>query len=127
MALPALLVEVLRDHRKAQLAQRLTALVWVDDGLVFTTSVGTALEPRNVARSWAALCEKAGVRVVRLHDLRHAAASFALAAGLDMKVIQTMLRHSRMATTADIYAHVLQDVQRAGADRMDGVLRMLGG
>jgi integrase len=127
MALPALLVDVLRDHRKAQLAQRLTALVWVDDGLVFTTSVGTALEPRNVARSWAALCEKAGVRVVRLHDLRHAAASFALAAGLDMKVIQTMLRHSRMATTADIYAHVLQDVQRAGADRMDGVLRMLGG
>ncbi|HEY3924271.1 MAG TPA: tyrosine-type recombinase/integrase [Acidothermaceae bacterium] len=127
MALPALLVEVLREHRRAQRVQRLAAPAWVDDSLVFTTRVGTALEPRNVSRSWAALCLAAGVRPVRLHDLRHSAASFALAAGVSMKVVQTMLRHSRMATTADIYAHVLEDVQRAGADRMDGVLRTIGG
>jgi site-specific recombinase XerD len=118
-------VEVIREHRKAQLAQRMAALGWVDDSLVFTTAIGTALEPRNVSRSWTALCVRAGIRPVRLHDLRHSAASFALAAGVDMKVVQTMLRHSRLATTADIYTHVLEDVQRAGAARMDGVLREL--
>jgi integrase len=91
--------------------------VWVDGNLVFTTGAGTAIEPRNVNRSWTALSAAAGVRPVRLHDLRHSAASFALAAGVDMKVVQTMVRHSRLATTADIYIHVLEDVQRAGANR----------
>jgi integrase len=90
---------------------------------VFTTNVGTALEPRNVSRSWASLCTKAGVRKMRLHDLRHSAASFMFAAGVDLKLVQTMLRHSRLATTADVYAHVLDEVQHQAADRMDGVLR----
>ena len=51
-------------------------------GLVFTTSVGTALEPRNVSRSWERVCERAGLdRHLRIHDLRHAAASFLLLQG----------------------------------------------
>src|SRR5262249_14810258 len=47
MSLPAALVEVLRIHRKTQVAQRLAAKVWVDPDLIFTTSVGNALEPRT--------------------------------------------------------------------------------
>jgi integrase len=64
---------------------------------------------------------------VRIHDLRHSAASFMLAAGVDLKLIQTTLRHSRLATTADVYAHVLDEVQQQAAARMDGVLRALSG
>jgi hypothetical protein len=45
---------------------RLAATAWSDPGLVFTTGVGTAVEPRNVNRAWATLCEKAGVRPVRV-------------------------------------------------------------
>jgi integrase len=96
-------------------------------GLVFTTHVGTALEPRNVNRAWEALCARAGVRRIRLHDLRHSAATFMLAAGADLKLIEATLRHSRLSTTSDIYTHVLADVQRQAADRMDGVLRKLSG
>ncbi len=40
-----------------------------------------------------------------------------------MKVVQATLRHSRMATTADLYTHVLEEVQRAGAEQMDSLLR----
>jgi integrase len=50
-----------------------------------------------------------------------------LDAGVDMKVIQTTLRHSRLATTADVYAHVLEEVQRTEADRMGDVLGSLDG
>jgi integrase len=127
LAPPTFLVDVLTQHRQEQLAQRLAAPVWVGPGLVFATHVGTALEPRNVSRAWEALCNRAGVRRVRLHDLRHSSASFALVAGVDMKVIQAKLRQSRLATTEDLYTHVLEGVQRAGADRMDAVLRGLAG
>src|SRR5262249_15404037 len=127
IALPEFLVTALRDHWKAQAEERLAAVAWVDPGLVFTTQVGTALEPRNVNRSWEALWSRAGVRRVRLHDLRHSAATFMYAAGADLKLIQTTLRHSRLSTTSDIYAHVFADVQRQAAEHMDGVLRQISG
>jgi integrase len=125
IALPASLVTALEEHAEVQRLERMVAVAWVDPGLVFTTSVGTALEPRNINRCWSALCTKAGVRQMRLHDLRHSAASFMFAAGVDLKLVQTTLRHSRLATTADVYAHVLDEVQHQAADRMDIVLRSL--
>jgi integrase len=94
---------------------------------VFTTSIGTAIEPRNLNRAWHAVCERAGVRPLRIHDLRHAAASFAYAAGADPKEIQAQLRHTRLSTTTDIYTAVFESVRKGTADRMDGVLRKLGG
>jgi integrase len=126
MALPRALVEVLREHRREQLAARLAAKVWADPDLIFTTSIGTALEPRNVNRSWSALCERVGVKV-RLHDLRHAAASLAFAEGASIKEVQAMLRHTRQGTTADIYVNVFESVRQGTADRMDGVLRRIVG
>jgi integrase len=127
LSLPTALVEVLREHRREQVAARLAARVWVDPDLVFTTSVGTALEPRNVNRAWTALCARVGVDGVRLHDLRHAAASLAFAAGASIKEVHAMLRHTRQSTTSDLYVHVYESVRRGTADRMDGVLRKLGG
>ena len=123
LALPTTLAAELEAHRVAQLKERMAAAAWVDPGLVFTTGVGSALEPRNVNRAWAALCDKAGVGPVRVHDLRHTAASFLLAQGVDMKVVQTTLRHTRLSTTADVYTHVQAEVQRAAAGRMDDLLQ----
>ena len=126
LSLPLALVEMLRLHRRDQVAARLAARVWVDPDLIFTTSVGTAIEPRNVNRAWTALCGRAGVKV-RLHDLRHAAASMAFAAGSSVKEVQAMLRHTRESTTIDLYVHVFESVRRGTADRMDGVLRRIAG
>jgi integrase len=125
LPLPAVVVEALRGHRAAQLQERLASAVWVDDALVFTTGIGTALEPRNVLRSFHALCDHAEVRRVRIHDLRHAAASFMLLQGVDMRVVMGTLGHSRLATTSDLYTHLLEPVQRAAADRMDDLLRQV--
>lgn len=127
LSMPAALVEVLRDHRREQLRTRMAARVWLDSDLVFTTGVGTALEPRNVNRSWTAVCKRAGVEGVRLHDLRHAAASLAFAAGASVREVQSMLRHTRQSTTSDLYIEVYKEVREHTAERMDGVLRKLGG
>lgn len=64
------------------------------------------LEPRNVLRRFGTLAERAGLRGVHLHTLRHSAASFLLAAGTHTKVVQEHLGHSSYAITADIYSPV---------------------
>ncbi len=125
MPLPVAVVRELEAHRRSQLKERLSASFWADPDLVFTTGIGTALEPRNVTRAWRALCVAAGVEPVRVHDLRHTAASLLLQRGVDLKVVQQMLRHSRLSTTADIYAHVNEEMERAAAAQMDEILTQL--
>lgn len=124
VALPQYVVDALALWEAQQNGRRATSPAWSDLGLVFTTGVGTAIEPRNINRAWERLCEKAGTRYLRLHDLRHACASYLLAAGVDVKSVQGALRHSRLATT-ELYLHALEDVPRAAADEMDRVMGRL--
>lgn len=119
---PPPLVAVLVAHRDEQAAARLAATSWAEPDRVFTTTRGTPLDPRNVNLEWAKVCASAGIDPVRPHDLRHSMATFALRQGVDLKTIQTMLRHSRLATTADLYTHVLREVQRSGSDRIGDLL-----
>jgi integrase len=122
--LPRSAVDTLRAHRIRQSEERVTAgAVWRDNGLVFTTEVGTPLEPRNVLRRFELLAQRAGLKGVHLHTLRHSAASFLLAAGTHTKVVQEHLGHSSYAITADIYSHVGPAQQREAADRLDAALR----
>jgi integrase len=118
-ALTKTAAEALGRWKPEQNRVQLAAARWADLGLVFTTAHGTALEPRNVNRAWARLCEKAGVPAgIRLHDLRHACASYALANGADLKSVQRLLRHARLDTT-QLYLHAVDEVPRAGADAID--------
>jgi integrase len=122
--LPCSAVETLKAHRTRQEDERRTAEdTWREHGLVFTTEIGTPLEPRNVLRRFEALAERAGLKGVHLHTLRHSAASFLLAAGTHTKVVQEHLGHSSYAITADIYSHVGPTLQREAADRLDQALR----
>jgi len=123
--LPDAAVEALARWRVEQRKTRMAAPAWADLGLVFTTGLGTAVEPRNINRQWEKVRDRAGItRPARLHDLRHACASYALAGGADLKTVQRMLRHARISTT-QVYVHALEDVPRAGADVMDRVLEGL--
>jgi integrase len=122
--LPRSAVETLKAHRARQADERSSATgVWQDNGLVFTTEIGTPLEPRNVLRRFEQLAQRAGLEGVHLHTLRHSAASFLLAAGTHTRVVQEHLGQSSYAITADIYSHVGPTLQREAADRLDQALR----
>ena len=125
VALPEVLVEALREHRERQDLERAEALAWVNPNLVFSTHLGTWFDPQNVYVFWHALCDRAGVRRCRPHDLRHTAASVLLMQGADMRTVMEVLGHSRMATTSDLYTHVLAEVKADAAMRMDAFLRGL--
>jgi integrase len=112
-------VAVLKAWRKAQLAERLRwGGAWTDTGHVFTAERGGPLHPDRITDifEWAAF--KADLPPIRLHDLRHGAASIAHAAGADMKQISHMLRHASQAITADIYTSVFEEADAELAEDM---------
>ncbi len=84
-----------------------------------TDYVFAAQDGRPVSHTWARkelvrIADAAGVRRIRLHDLRHTYATLALLAGVQVHVVSERLGHSRVSITMDVYAGVLQE-QRAGA------------
>ncbi|MCY7341969.1 MAG: site-specific integrase [Pseudonocardia sp.] len=110
-------VAVLRAHKARQAAERLAwGPAWVESGLVFTREDGSALHPEYVTRHFERLARAAGLPPIRLHDLRHGAATLALAGGADLKTVSEMLGHSTITITADTYATVLSEVARRAAE-----------
>jgi integrase len=87
--------------------------------LVFTNVTGGPLEPSNVFKRFMVTLAAAGLLEQRFHDLRHYAASFLLAQGVPMRVVMDILGHSQMATTADLYSHVMPAGHRDVADLLD--------
>jgi integrase len=70
-------------------------------------------------RSFRPLLVRAGLPSIRLHDLRHSAATLLLSLGEHPKVVQERLGHSTIGVTMDIYSHVLPDMQRNAASKLD--------
>jgi integrase len=117
VALDGNTVLVLRAHRVQQDRERRAAGDgWVESGLVFTEVDGSPLHPADVTDHFRFLARQAGLPPIRLHDLRHGAATIALAAGVDMKVVQHMLRHASITTTSDLYTNVLPELAREAAE-----------
>jgi integrase len=114
VALDAGAVGLLMGHRLRQDTER--ELGYVDHGLVFAASNGDPLRPDLVTKRFVELCDEAGVRQVRLHDLRHGRASLLLAAGVDIAVVSKILGHGSLSITSDTYAHLLEGVGAAAAE-----------
>jgi integrase len=117
IALDSDTVQALRRHRLQQDKDRETwGSAWVETGRVFTRENGELLHPANVTRRFIELCEEIGLPPIRLHDLRHGAATLAHAAGADLKAIQEMLGHSSITITADTYTSPLPEADLAIAE-----------
>ncbi|MFF7155333.1 tyrosine-type recombinase/integrase [Streptomyces sp. NPDC008139] len=110
-------VEVLKRHRERQEADREQwASAWAETGLVFTQEDGSWLHPGKVTDLFERLVVASGLPPIRLHDLRHGAATLMLAAGVDVKVVSDTLGHSDTRITRDIYQSVLPQVGRSAAE-----------
>lgn len=110
-------VTVLRAHRKQQMADRLAmGRRWVASDKVFTAADGSPLDPNDVSDQFEDLTMEAGLPPIRLHDLRHGAASLMISAGVDMKVIQETLGHANIGLTANTYTSIFPDLATAAAE-----------
>jgi integrase len=122
--LPNTVVEALKLRREQQETDRLAAGVelWEDWGLVLTTRFGTPLSPRHGYREFQRLVAAAGLRRVRLHDLRHTAASLMLAQGVNPRVVMEILGYSQISITRNTYSHVAPASSPEALARVEGLL-----
>lgn len=117
IALDTATVAVLREyHRGQRHLARATDIEAVEYGMVFCWPDGRPLSPDWLTHHFHYLVVGSGLPPVRLHDLRHGAASLALAAHADLRVVQDMLGHTSYAFTADTYTAVLPEVAYQAAD-----------
>lgn len=126
--MPAACRSALERHLELQAQERAAAgSGWTDHGLVFTTKSGTPIDPRNVNRHFAELCDSADLRRLRFHDLRHSCATLLYEQGVPIENIQDVLGHSSPTITKLIYVEVTEPVQRAALDRLDYLFNETGG
>ncbi|MGI5214874.1 tyrosine-type recombinase/integrase [Plantactinospora sp. CA-290183] len=92
---------------------------WPNTGFFFVQPDGQPWHPDTVTYRFERLVRDCGLPPIRLHDLRHCAATFLKAAGADLKDVQELLGHSSITITGDTYTSVIAelDVERAKAER----------
>ncbi|MFD0686046.1 tyrosine-type recombinase/integrase [Actinomadura fibrosa] len=123
IALDHTTVAALRAHRTRQLAEQdAHGDGYCDSGHVFTNLNGEPVSPGWLTHQFQRLIVEQEMPPIRLHDLRHGAATLALAAGVELKVVQEMLGHSSIVLTADTYTSVLPQVARTAAEKTAALL-----
>ena len=96
---------------------------WAEDhDLVFARVNGTPVRPDWVLDRFHELTEQAGLLRVRLHDLRHLAATLMLTAGVPLALVSKVLRHATSGITVDRYGHLTAEAALAAADSLGTVL-----
>ncbi|MBW4717327.1 site-specific integrase [Saccharothrix sp. SC076] len=83
---------------------------------VFSRRNGKPLRPEHVLHRFHHLTTAAGLPKIRVHDLRHFAATTMLNSNLPLAVISRAMRHSHLSTTTDVYGHLLRHVAHDAAD-----------
>jgi integrase len=107
----------LRQDTHAE-ARKAEGLPWANSGLVFVGEDGAPIHPQSATDQFKNLTLTADLPPIRLHDGRHGAATQALAAGVEMKVVSELLGHSSTAITADTYSSVLDELKRDATDKI---------
>jgi integrase len=121
------LLDVVSQALKLQ-AERQTAYradmgaAWPNTNLVFITRTGRPIEPRNLVRSFRRICDTNKIRIIKVHHLRHTVGSLLKDLGVPARDAQTILGHTRISTTLEIYTSTDEEARRDALIRLNGLL-----
>jgi integrase len=110
---------LLEKHKKWQFQNR--SKDWTDNGLVVCQSNGKWIRPDNFSARFKKLFAKG--EEIRFHDLRHYNATMMLKLGISDKMAAARLGHKQVATLNEIYQHVLEDMEKDAADKLNGLYK----
>jgi integrase len=128
--LPASFMVWLKEHRTAQLEQRMRiGSDWGDNDLVFPDEVGEPITTARYHKIWHGVLERASLseerKKMRPYDARHSVATLLLLQRTPTKVVSARLGHATTSITEDVYSHVLDSMQEQATDDLERAI--LGG
>jgi integrase len=125
--MPQVAVASLYAHRARQADERASCgSKWIESGMVFTTSIGTMMDARNLLKAfYSILADNDDVPKLRFHDLRHSAATLLLVQGVHPKVVQELGGWSDIRTVLNTYSDVVESLKNDAADKTDAILNPL--
>jgi integrase len=94
---------------------------------IFARTDGQPWPPDAYSRAWYRVTSELGLKGLRLHDLRHSAASLMLAAGVPVQLVAARLGHSSPAVTLNVYSHAVEGGDAAAAEKLAAMLNVDGG
>ena len=111
ITLPDILIDVLREFRKAtlELRMQLGAGRLPDDALLFSDVEGNPLSPNRMSSRFGEFADALGMPEITFHSLRHTHASHLIAGGVDIVTISKRLGHAKPDITLKVYAHRFKD------------------
>jgi integrase len=127
IVMPTTVAAALAAHRQRQISES-----WLPSrsgteageqwGLVVTSATGKPLAKSTLRGNFRRMLRKAGLPVMRLHDLRHSCASLLLGDGVAAQTVASLLGHSEVKTTLNVYGHVSRSQTQDAATAMDRLL-----
>jgi len=120
---PDLIFEILR--RQIERNKRNKAMLldgYNDEGFLVCYDDGKPIPPKRFSAYFCNLIKRHKLKHIRFHDLRHSGATLMLKAGVSLEVVSSILGHSSIKTTNDIYAHILNDVKIDAAKKVEVLL-----
>lgn len=113
-------IATLRQHRARQAKEKLAlGQVYQDNRLVFCRVDGMSMEPRVFNYHFRRIVQQAGLPPIRLHDACHTYATLLLEQGVATKVVQSILVHTSIAITLDVYSHMSSDLEKQAAEKLN--------
>ena len=117
---------MLGAHHQRQEAQKtLVGDSWKENGMIFTTGVGTYIDQTKVSREFKQILSENGLPDIRFHDLRHTSISILLDIGTPVNTVKHRAGHSKASVTTDIYGHVMAHLQDAAAENIEEIVKPL--
>ena len=114
------IVDLLILHKAEQDSDKTLAEgIYNDMDLVFCSTVGTPIDPRNLIRDLHKICKRSGIKRLNVHAMRHTYATRLLESNQHPKIVQELLGHSNISITLDIYSHVMPDIKKAAVQTLD--------
>ncbi len=93
-------------------------------GWMFTDGRGEPIHPHAISQAFERIARRAGVSVIRLHDLRHTHGTLLISAGVPLKVVSERLGHATPSFTIETYQHVLPGMQAQAARVFEQVVAL---